>query len=409
MDPIYSCQKNFKSLHHHPMEDILEEFLIQKLGADIKNAQEKYKNVFKYCKLFVVHEECLKLKVLIEGRAPGTGAALKHTRREKLYYLLNVMTEWLQLLEKQPFVNPAAMTWAEELHGRLKLIEKDLKEPLEGQSQGGGGSQKPPKEDDGAQDQIYRWSSHAVDTTKIHGFKDKGMIMERLLLKEGPKVIAITGVAGVGKTALCQVAFNNGEVQKHFPLRIWLCLSRQQRLHADEEFLVKRALSCLGFEDGVIERVGQGGVDKLKAALQQQLHRGGEYLVVLDDAWNIEEGDDEMGKKIQSLLSFFIKYEGTVILTSRSRSGKLEKTVPPEKLHRLKLLPLADDNSCWSIFTDAVNTGEILGLEKLREKTLKNCQGLPLMAKMLGQICHDQLIKNLEKTSENQTQLQETG
>lgn len=523
------------------MEDIVENFLIEKLNDIITNAKAQHnENKVSNCKLFLVHEECNKLKELIEESTANTGAALKHTRREKLYYLLNVMAEWLQLLQllkRQQFVTPVAVAWADELRGKLKQIEKDLKEPLEsqevlrarlqkiendlqgplegeglkelrgrlkqiqkdltepvkGESQGEGGSQQPPKEVTAEdlrarlqkikkhlkvkeplsqedllgrlkkikkdlteplkgesqrgggsqqppkvtarlkkiekdvtepfkgerQDQIYRWSSHAVDIAKIHGFKDKDMIMKRLLLKEGHKVITVVGVAGVGKTALCQVAFNKEEVQKHFPFRIWLCLSRQQNFHAGnqaEEFLVKRALSCLGFDDDVIERIGQGGVHKLKAALQQQLR--GEYLIVLDDVWKIEkgdkleEGDDEMGKAILNLFSFFIQDGGTVLVTSRS--GKLEETVvrPPNKLHRLQLLPLADDDSCWRIFSDAVNRAGFQGLDRLKKEILINCQGLPLMAKMLGQICHLQLetqdteVKN--KTSEIQTQ-QETG
>lgn len=392
-----------------PMDDIVEKFLIEQLDRDIDKASKKN---LSNCKMFSVHDECLKLKKLIEEKKSKTGASLKHTRREKLYYLLNVMTEWLQLLEKPHLVTPAAVTSTEELRGRLKQIEKDLKEPLKGESEGGGNQQWPKDDGAAAAQDIYRWSSHAVDITKIHGFKDKRMIMERLLLKEGSKAIGIVGVAGVGKTALCQVAFNDQEVQKHFLLRIWLCLSRQQKLHSDNDavqFFVKRILSCLGFEDDVIQKVGRGGLAKLQVALQQQLKRG-EYFIVLDDVWKIEEGekveedDQKMGEAVKKLFCFLIqdpsqygsRHGGTVIVTSRS--GKLEETVRPKNLYRLKLLPLADEESCWEIFSDAVVKDEIEELKKLKCEIVGNCQGLPLMAKMLGQICHYQ-PKNPENTT----------
>ncbi|KAH6832702.1 hypothetical protein C2S53_015746 [Perilla frutescens var. hirtella] len=63
---------------------------------------------------------------------------------------------------------------------------------------------------------------------------------------------------------------------------------------------------------------------------------------------------------------------------------------------------LKHEDSCWNIFSDAVKKDGIIEqvpaeMEKRRDEILKKCEGLPLMAKMLGEIAHHVVIAKIQE------------
>ena len=69
-----------------------------------------------------------------------------------------------------------------------------------------------------------------VDAPRVYGRgDDKRAILNRLRNDEASEneicVIPILGMPGVGKTALAQLAFNDGEVKKHFDPRVWISVT----------------------------------------------------------------------------------------------------------------------------------------------------------------------------------------
>ncbi|KAK2977071.1 hypothetical protein RJ640_017595 [Escallonia rubra] len=134
---------------------------------------------------------------------------------------------------------------------------------------------------------------------------------------------------------------------------------------------------------------------------------GKKYLIILDDVSNFHETlesgssyEEEMGEQIGSGLPKGCG--GTVIVTSRDEEvGK--QMVGEVNLH--KLVPLSD-KVIWLIFKDSVQkdgTELPTGLETLKDDIVNKCGGLPLAAKMLGEIMN----KNLRASVNTQQGMQQ--
>lgn len=187
--------------------------------------------------------------------------------------------------------------------------------------------------------------SKSKPPANVHGFGNEELHLQKLLSNRGTddqfRAIGVVGIAGVGKTTLCQRIFHNPDVKTQFVPRIWVCtLSGQET----PESIVKRMLKRLGVDDDTTNSFPEGqGLAFLDYVLQQQLI-GKRYLIVLDDFEDME---------VCNHLSKVMPrgYGGRLIITSRNK--KLTKEmVGKENLHQLQ--PLSDQESCWLIYRDSV-------------------------------------------------------
>lgn len=313
--------------------------------------------------------------------------------RGNLYYLHDLLTE-CQMLPKTHLVTMNSLRMKlNKIKGDLVLQLQRLPSITSGEAWKG---------------EDRQLSTRYVDPSKVHGFDDELISLKKLLLEQGSdghfKAIGITGMAGVGKTALCQVIFNKQEVKEYFLPKIWVCMSG---LHPDEDAgpgvaITKRTLSCLGVEEEAFEGYG---LKELLYALHLQLV-GKRYLIVFDDARDIDGHESWYNRQLNlplshaydetwdSLASGLPKgYGGAVIVTSRDEK-LVGKMVGKENIRHI--LPLSEsDESCWSIFKEAA--GENPNEEDdMKKEILLKCTGIPLVAKMMGQIKKSQTLSNSE-------------
>ncbi|KAF3661927.1 hypothetical protein FXO38_11431 [Capsicum annuum] len=381
-----------------------EEYLLNKLDGALEQAQESEDCLSKI--LFDIQTHFKNVNSLLREAKNGDHSdAGESSRRGMLYYLLNALAKWQMLLERKRVYSPEGIRFAVALNRELKTMESSLKG--EKSTIGGGGSSKK-ESDDGQSKSHDRWSNRTVDRSRVFGFNEKENFMERFLIRrdnevKGFKAIGIYGVAGVGKTTLCQLTFNNEQVTNDFFPRIWVCMSKSPEDVVDyREEVVRRMLKCLGVEDEEMDFTGKNrGLPGLLFALRRVL-KGRRYLIVLDDAFYIDNFFDNLWSEpkledncTEKLALGLPKQQGgAVIVTTRSEELAKEM-VGEENVH--PLLPL-QDKSCREIFEDSAGE-KVKQLLKdqtdhdLEDTIMSKLGGLPLAAKIMGKIMEQELDK----------------
>jgi Leucine-rich repeat (LRR) protein len=212
-----------------------------------------------------------------------------------------------------------------------------------------------------------------VDETCVYGRgHDKDLIIE-MLLRDAPSnkigVVPIVGMAGIGKTTLAQIVCNDDRVEKHFHLRIWVCVSdRFDVVNVTKTILASVTLKHTDLDD----------LNLLQLSLKEKL-AGKRFLLVLDDVWNKRNNDWDL---LWNPLKTGAK-GSKILVTTRNRDvASSMGTVPA---HHLRGLSFED---CWLLFkSQAFETRNIdvyPNLEATGRKVVEKCEGLPLVAKRLG-------------------------
>ncbi|KAM6576119.1 hypothetical protein CsatB_027956 [Cannabis sativa] len=189
----------------------------------------------------------------------------------------------------------------------------------------------------------------------------------------GTSVYCIVGLGGMGKTTLAQLVFNDGRVNEHFELKMWVCVS--------EDFDVRRLIKAI-IESGTGCACEAMEMDPLQKRLRDML-QGKRFLIVLDDVWN--EKHDEWDK-LKYVLECGSKGASVVVTTRLKNVASIMGTTP---MHHY-LTGLSDDD-CWSLFKQRAfgnHREERPNLVEIGKEIVKKCKGVPLAAKALGGLMH---------------------
>ncbi|KAL4631812.1 hypothetical protein ACB092_04G004400 [Castanea dentata] len=183
-------------------------------------------------------------------------------------------------------------------------------------------------------------------------------------------VLPIVGMAGIGKTTLAKLVYNNELIKQHFDVLAWVNVGKNFDVEGILREILKPHREDLGDleYDEVIE-------------ICAEILGAKKYLLILDDVQN------EDPKKWDTLKDYLLEFNSNagnniVITTCSDNVGQIMKIHPPHHLEKL-----SKDN-CWSIMKKRTFIdGRIpltLDLEVIGREIAKRCGGVPLAARLLG-------------------------
>ena len=231
-------------------------------------------------------------------------------------------------------------------------------------------------------------TSH-VDVSEILGRENFKNDLVSILLDEStekgihPHVISLVGMGGIGKTTLAQLAYNDQEVQAHFDIKVWVCVSDPfDQCKVAKEILESVERQC---------KVGGKSVERQSpnfTALQSLLDeicdkvQGKKFFLVLDDVWT---EDFATWKPFRDALKSCGFQVCRIFVTTRK--DQVAKMM--ESANTIKLEELSEED-CWLVFSKIAffdkDRRECEQLEDFGRQISKKCKGLPLAAKTLGSL-----------------------
>jgi len=185
-------------------------------------------------------------------------------------------------------------------------------------------------------------------------------------------IVEITGTAGVGKTTLAQIVYDDPRVCEHFSLRAWVSVPKSFELISVIEEIA-RAVAV----DHWYNREFFSLLYALKMTITDKT-----FLLVLDDFQN---QDPTMWDSL--LIPLVGGRKVKIIVTCGDQSLGVAQDVWAVDVYRLSGLSAYE---CWLLFRthafDAEDVVQNTTLENMGMKIVKKSDGLPLSVKMLGSL-----------------------
>ncbi|XP_043720818.1 putative disease resistance protein At1g50180 [Telopea speciosissima] len=231
------------------------------------------------------------------------------------------------------------------------------------------------------QQQLRQSYPHYDDEDVVDIQDNIKFLVEELINKEGPHLVSIVGMGGLGKTTIAKKVYNHDHVKLHFDCCAWSFISQQYQGRTILLGIIRKV--CNLNEETRLETLNDGELtEKLYKLLQDKC-----YLVVLDDiwsmdAWNFLKPSFPKGKKGSKIL-FTTRIKDVAL--HADRFGFLHE--PACLTAELSWVLFCKKAFLWK--NDASSSSslyhpEVEKKEKLGRDMIEKCGGLPLAIVVLG-------------------------
>ncbi|KAJ0716530.1 putative P-loop containing nucleoside triphosphate hydrolase [Helianthus annuus] len=223
-----------------------------------------------------------------------------------------------------------------------------------------------------------RLQTSVFDPSTIVGRQaEKEELVHQLLLLDGEprdknySIVPIVGMGGVGKTTLAGLLYNDVQVEDHFQLKVWICIS-------DEFDIFVRSKEIFVAFGGEVKEEHKN-FDKLQEALRDHL-TGKRFLLVLDDVWSESREDWET-----LVRPFYTCSPGSKVIITTRKDILLKKLGYNSLYKHLESLSDDDALSLFALHALGVrNFDSHLSLKPHGEGIVGKCKKLPLALIALG-------------------------
>uniref|UniRef100_A0ACD5W7P2 Uncharacterized protein n=1 Tax=Avena sativa TaxID=4498 RepID=A0ACD5W7P2_AVESA len=201
--------------------------------------------------------------------------------------------------------------------------------------------------------------------------KERSNIVDTLLRQANNAdivVVPIVGMGGLGKTTLAQLIYNEPNVQKHFQLPLWVCVSDT----FDVNSLAKSIVEASPEKD---KDTDKPPLDRL-----QKLVIGKRFLLVLDDVWN-----REVHKWEQLKVCLQHGGNGSAVLTT-TRDKHVAQIMGEDRAYNLNVLEYSFIKEIIEARAFSSKKEKPAELVKMVGEIVERCRGSPLAATALGSV-----------------------